>query len=65
MRTDFVLCISILRVATGPRMKLVDCKGTLTPPYSPTLVYTTVEPRYLDFATSNYRLSRSENMVPY
>ena len=27
-------------------------------------VYTTVEPRYLELAYSNYRLSRSENLVP-
>ena len=36
MRTEF-LCISVLRVASGPRMKLVSCKSALTP----TLVYST------------------------
>ena len=36
MRTEF-LCSSVLRVASGPRMKLVSCKSVLTP----TLVYST------------------------
>ena len=31
MRTEF-LCISVLRVASGPWVKLVSCKITLTPP---------------------------------
>ena len=31
MRTQF-LCISVLRVASGPRMKLASCKSTLNPP---------------------------------
>ena len=31
MRTEF-LCISVLRVASGPRVKLVSCKGALDPP---------------------------------
>ena len=31
MRTDF-LCISVLRVASGPRVKLASCKSALTPP---------------------------------
>ena len=31
MRTEF-LCISALRVASGPRVKLASCKGALTPP---------------------------------
>ena len=30
MRTD-VLCISVLRVAAGPRMKLASCKSALNP----------------------------------
>ena len=30
MRTDF-LCISVLRVASGPRVKLANCKSALTP----------------------------------
>ena len=29
MRTDF-LCISVLRVASGPRVKLASCKSALT-----------------------------------
>ena len=31
MRTDF-LCISVLRVASGPRVKLASCKSALNPP---------------------------------
>ena len=31
MRTEF-LCISVLRVASGPRMKLTGCKSALTSP---------------------------------
>ena len=30
MRTEF-LCISVLRVASGPRVKLASCKIALTP----------------------------------
>ena len=30
MRTDF-LCISVLRVASGPRVKLASCKSALKP----------------------------------
>ena len=40
MRTDF-LCISVLRVALGPRVKLASCKSALTPPPPPTVVYST------------------------
>ena len=32
MRTEF-LCISVLRVALGPRVKLAICKSALTPPH--------------------------------
>ena len=31
MRTKF-LCVSVLRVASGPRVKLASCKSALTPP---------------------------------
>ena len=31
MRTE-VLCISVLRVASGPRVKLASCKRALNPP---------------------------------
>ena len=31
MRTEFV-CISVLRVASGPRVKLAICKSALNPP---------------------------------
>ena len=31
MRTEF-LCVSVLRVASGPRVKLASCKGVLNPP---------------------------------
>ena len=35
MRTEF-LCISVLRVASGPRVKLASCESTLTPlPHPP------------------------------
>ena len=30
MRTE-LLCISVLRVASGPRVKLASCKSALTP----------------------------------
>ena len=36
MRTKF-LCISVLRVTSGPRVKLASCKSALTPPPSLTL----------------------------
>ena len=36
MRTEF-LCISILREASGPRVKLASCKSALNPP----VVYST------------------------
>ena len=36
MRTEF-LCVSILRVASGPRVKLPSCKSALNPP----VVYST------------------------
>ena len=31
MRTE-ILCISVLRVASGPRVKLAGCKSALNPP---------------------------------
>ena len=40
MRTEF-LCISVLRVASGPRVKLACCKSALTPPPPPPVVYST------------------------
>ena len=43
MRTKF-LCISVLRIASGPRVKLASCKSALTlspPPPPPTVVYST------------------------
>ena len=36
MRTKF-LCVSVLRVASGPRVKLASCTSALNPP----VVYTT------------------------
>ena len=36
MRTEF-LCVSVFRVAAGPRVKLTSCKSVL----KPQLVYTT------------------------
>ena len=43
MRTEF-LCVSVLRVASGPRVKLVSCKSALNPlpcPPPPPVVYST------------------------
>ena len=40
MRPDFFLCISVLRVASGPRVKLASCKSALTTP-TPSVVYST------------------------
>ena len=34
MRTEY-LCISVLRVASGPRVKLASCKSALNPLPSP------------------------------
>ena len=34
MRTEF-LCISVLRVASGPRVKLTSCKSAFNPTPSP------------------------------
>ena len=36
MRTEF-LCVSVLRVASGPRVKLASCKSALTPLHPPPL----------------------------
>ena len=39
MRTEF-LCISVLRVASGPRVKLASCKSASTPaPAPPPVAY--------------------------
>ena len=35
MRTEF-LSISVLRVASGPRVNLASCKSALSPPPPPT-----------------------------
>ena len=46
MRTEF-LCVSVLRVASGPRVKLASSKSALTPspppppPHPPPVVYST------------------------
>ena len=32
MRTDIFLCISVIRVASGPSVKLASCKSALNPP---------------------------------
>ena len=40
MRTKF-LCISVLRVASGPRVKLASCKSALTPPPTPPVLCST------------------------
>ena len=36
MRTEF-LCVSVFRIASGPRVKLASCKSALNPP----VVYST------------------------
>ena len=57
MRTEF-LCSSVLRVASGPRVKMASCKSALTtpppPPPSPTHTHTPVV----------YSTDRSKVMVP-
>ena len=40
MRTEF-LCVSVLRVVSGPRVKLASCKSAPPPPPSPPVVYST------------------------
>ena len=40
MRTEF-LCISVLRVASGPRVKLASYKSALTPLPPPSVIYST------------------------
>ena len=43
MRSEF-LCVSVLRVASGPRVKLASCKSALNPPPpppTPAVVYST------------------------
>ena len=42
MRTEF-LCVSVLRVVSGPRVKLASCKSALNPPPPPPppLIYST------------------------
>ena len=40
MRIEF-LCISVLRVASGPRVKLASCKSALNPPPPPPVVCST------------------------
>ena len=39
MRIEF-LCISVLRVASGPRVELASCKSALNPPLSPVVCST-------------------------
>ena len=39
MRTEF-LCISVLRVASGPRVKLASCKSALNAPPLPVVCST-------------------------
>ena len=39
MRTEYY-CVSVFRVASGPRVKLASCKSALIPPH-PLVVYST------------------------
>ena len=57
MRTDF-LCISELRVASGPRVKLAMCKSTLTPTPRPFLPHPSTP------TTVVYSADRSKAVVP-
>ena len=57
MRTDFFLCISVLRVASEPRVKLASCKNALNPP-SP-LPPTPLPPNPVVYSTD-----RSKAVVP-
>ena len=56
MRTEF-LCISVLRVASGPNVKLASCKSALThpPPPPPTPIHT---------SSVVYSTDRSKAVVP-
>ena len=53
MRTEF-LCITVLRVASGPRVKLASCKSALNPPPPPPPTHTPVV----------YSTDRSKAVVP-
>ena len=53
MRTEFFLCISVLRVASGPRVKLASCKS-FNPPHAPP----TSHPQMV------YSTDRSKAVVP-
>ena len=53
MRTEF-LCVSVLRVASGPRVKLASCKSALTPSPPPP----PPPPRWLTLLTVLRRWSR-------
>ena len=54
MRTEF-LCISVLRVASGPRVKLASCKSALNP---------TPTPRPITPPPVIYSTDRSKAVVP-
>ena len=43
MRTEF-FCVSVLRIASGPGVKLVSCKSALNPP----VVYSTDRSKAVD-----------------
>ena len=52
MGTEFyILCISVLRVASGPKVKLACFKSALTPPPTPT-------------PSVDYSTDRSKAVVP-
>ena len=40
MRTEF-LCISVLRVASGPKVKLASCKNAFKPTHPKQVVFST------------------------
>ena len=48
MRADF-LCISVLRVASGPRVKMASCKSALNPRWFTLLTVLRRWSRYLSY----------------
>ena len=60
MRTEF-LCVSVLRVASGPRVKLASCKSALTLPstFPPPPPPPPPRPRMVVYSTN-----RSKAVVP-
>ena len=62
MRTNF-LCISVLSVASGPRVKLASCKSALTPP-PPASTFPSPTPPSPPPLPVVYSTDRSKAVVP-